>query len=198
MTTFSGIEVNFLETPLPGAFIVEIEPHRDERGFFARTWCAHEFESKQLPTQFVQASISHNRRRGTLRGMHLQLPPSREGKLVRCMRGRIHDVIVDLRPDSRSYLAHFAVELASSDHTGLFIPPAVLHGFQTLEDDTEVFYQMTDYYAPAAAFGARWDDPAFGIDWPIVDEVIMAERDAAYPDFNRSSYELLAANGASA
>jgi dTDP-4-dehydrorhamnose 3,5-epimerase len=190
--------VKFSETPLPGAFIVEIEPHRDERGYFARTWCAGEFEREHLPTQFVQASLSHNDKRGTLRGMHLQLPPSRESKVVRCTRGRIHDVIVDLRPDSPSYLRHFGVELTAAGHAALFIPPAMLHGFQTLEDDTEVYYQMSDYYAPATAFGARWNDPAFAIDWPIAAELIMAERDAAYPDFDRAAYEMLAASGAPA
>ena len=186
--------MKFRETPLPGAFIVEIEPHRDERGYFARTWCTREFKNVQLPTQFVQASLSHNLKRGTLRGMHLQLPPSREGKLVRCTRGRIYDVVVDLRPDSSAYLRHFGIELTASEHAALFVPPAMLHGFQTLEDDTDVYYQMTDFYAPAAAFGARWNDPAFAIDWPIASELLMAERDAAYPDFDRAAYESLAAS----
>lgn len=190
--------MKFSETPLPGAFIVEIEPHRDDRGYFARTWCADEFESERLPKTFVQASISHNLTRGTLRGMHLQLPPSREGKLVRCTRGRIFDVIVDLRPGSPTYLRHFGVELTASGHEALFIPPAMLHGFQTLEDSTEVYYQMTDYYAPETGFGARWNDPAFGIDWPIVAELVMAERDAAYPDFDRAAYEQLAMEGGKA
>jgi dTDP-4-dehydrorhamnose 3,5-epimerase len=187
--------VKFSETPLPGAFIVEIEPHRDERGYFTRTWCAREFEAARLSTEFVQASLSHNLKRGTLRGMHLQLPPSQEAKLVRCTRGRIYDVIVDLRPESPAYLHHFGVELTASDHTALFIPPAMLHGFQTLEDDTEVYYQMSDYYAPDAGFGARWNDPAFAIEWPLVENLTLADRDASYPDFDPAVYEALAVNG---
>lgn len=181
------------ETPLPGAFVVEVEPHRDHRGYFARTWCAREFAGREgLPTRFVQASLSHNDRRGTLRGMHMQLSPSREGKLVCCTRGRIYDVIVDLRPGSPTYLEHFGIALTAAAHEALYIPPAMLHGFQTLEDDTEVYYQMTDFHAPELAFGARWNDPAFGIRWPIETDLIMAERDATYPDFHRAAYEALA------
>jgi len=181
--------VRFEKTPLAGAFVVEIEPHRDHRGYFARAWCADEFTSNGLPGKMTQASLSHNDKRGTLRGMHLQLPPSQEGKLVRCTRGCIYDVIVDLRPGSETYLRHFGVELAARSHRALYIPPAMLHGFQTLEDDTDVFYQMTDAHAPKLAFGARWDDPAFGLKWPIEKAVIMAERDATYPDFDVDAYE---------
>ena len=183
----------FEETPLPGAFIVKIEPHRDHRGFFARTWCTREFADRKLPGELVQASLSRNDRRGTVRGMHMQLPPSQEGKLVRCARGRIYDVIVDLRVGSPTYLRHFGVELTSDAQNALYIPPGMLHGFQTLEDDTDVFYQMTDFHAPELAFGARWNDPAFGIRWPISDAVIMAERDATYPDFDAAAYERRAA-----
>ena len=168
---------------------MEIEPHRDHRGYFARTWCAREFATHDLPAQFVQASLSHNAKRGTVRGMHMQLPPSREGKLVRCMRGRIYDVIVDLRPRSPTYLQHFGIELTAERQNALYIPPWMLHGFQTLEDDTDVFYQMSDFYAPELAFGARWNDPAFGIRWPIEQGVVMAERDASYADFDRAAYE---------
>jgi dTDP-4-dehydrorhamnose 3,5-epimerase len=121
--------------------------------------------------------------------MHLQLPPSQEGKLVRCIRGRIYDVIVDLRPESPTYTKHFGVELTARAHNALYIPPTVLHGFQTLEDDTEVFYQMSDVYAPGLTFGARWDDPAFDIEWPIEGGAIMMDRDATYPDFDRAEYE---------
>jgi dTDP-4-dehydrorhamnose 3,5-epimerase len=181
--------VRFERTPVVGAYVVEIEPNRDHRGYFARTWCTNEFEAEGLPRDLVQASLSHNDMRGTLRGMHLQLPPSREGKLVRCIRGSIYDVIVDLRPASLSYMKHFGVELTARAHSALYIPPTVLHGFQTLEDDTEVFYQMTDFYAPELTFGARWNDPAFGIEWPIEDSVVMMDRDATYADFDRVAYE---------
>jgi len=191
--------VRFEKTPFAGAFVVEIEPHRDHRGYFTRTWCADEFANEGLPGKMTQASLSHNDKRGTLRGMHLQLPPSREGKLVRCIRGGIYDVIVDLRPESGTYLKHFGIELTAHLHNALYIPPGMLHGFQTLEDDAEVFYQMTDNYAPELAFGARWNDPAFGIEWPVEDAVIMAERDATYPDFDAEAYEgrFLAAAGRS-
>jgi dTDP-4-dehydrorhamnose 3,5-epimerase len=181
--------VRFEKTTLPGAFVVEIERHEDHRGYFARTWCAREFAGETLPAEFVQASLSHNLRRGTLRGMHMQLPPSQEGKLVRCTRGCIYDVIVDLRPDSPAYLDHFGIELAADSQAALYIPPAMLHGFLTLEDESDVFYQMSDFFAPDLAFGARWDDPAFGIQWPTDTGLIMAERDASYPDFDRARYE---------
>jgi dTDP-4-dehydrorhamnose 3,5-epimerase len=181
--------VRFEETPLAGAFVVEIEPHRDHRGYFARTWCTHEFADGGLPGACVQASVSHNSKRGTLRGMHMQLPPSREGKLVRCTRGSVYDVIVDLRPDSRTYLQHFGIELTAERHEALFIPPTILHGFVTLEDDADVFYQMTDFFSPELAFGARWNDPAFGVRWPIENDLIMIDRDATYPAFDRAAYE---------
>jgi dTDP-4-dehydrorhamnose 3,5-epimerase len=124
--------------------------------------------------------------------MHLQLPPSMEGKFVRCTRGRIYDVIVDLRPGSPAYLRHFGIELTASGHEALYIPPAMLHGFQTLEDDTDVVYQMTDFFAPDLAYGARWNDPAFGIEWPIAESPTIADRDAEYPDFDQAAYEALA------
>lgn len=184
--------MTFEETPLAGAFVVRLEPHRDHRGYFARAWCGREFAARGLPADLVQANLSHNEKRGTLRGMHLQLPPSREGKLVRCIRGRIYDVIVDVRQGSSTFLQHFGIELAAGEHEALYVPPGMLHGFQTLEDDTDVFYQMTDYHAPELAFGARWNDPAFGIHWPIAEGLIMTERDASYPDFDRPAYERLA------
>jgi dTDP-4-dehydrorhamnose 3,5-epimerase len=168
--------------------IVAIEPQRDERGFFARTFCAKEFAAAGLPATMVQTNMSRNERRGTLRGMHLQLPPSQEGKLVRCTRGALYDVIVDLDPRSPTYLQHFGVELTADSYEALYIPPLMLHGFQTLADETEVLYQMTDFYAPGLGFGARWNDPAFRIDWPITDTVTMLPRDAQYPDFDRARY----------
>jgi dTDP-4-dehydrorhamnose 3,5-epimerase len=181
--------VQFSKTPLEGAWFVEIEPNEDLRGFFTRTWCAREFAQHGLPSQLVQSSLSRNLRRGTVRGMHLQLPPSQEGKLVSCIRGRIYDAIVDLRPRSPTYLKHLGVELSAATHAALYIPPTVLHGFQSLEDDTEVFYQMTDFHAEQLAFGARWNDPAFCIRWPIERDITILPRDAAYSDFDRESYE---------
>lgn len=181
--------MRFTESPLRGAWIIAIEPHVDARGFFTRLWCSREAAEHDLPPHFVQSSLSRSHRRGTLRGLHMQLPPSREGKLVQCMRGRIWDVAVDLRVDSPTYLQHFGVELTADAHNAFYIPPGMLHGFQTLEDDTEVFYQMTDFYAPELACGARWNDPAFGISWPLGEPTVIAERDAGYPDFDRAAYE---------
>jgi dTDP-4-dehydrorhamnose 3,5-epimerase len=180
--------MRFRETPLPGAFVVEVEPHPDVRGYFTRTWCAREFEQHGLPGQLVQSSISRNIRKGTLRGMHVQLPPSQEGKLVSCIRGRIHDVIVDARPESPTFLQHFAVELTADAHNAVYIPPSFLHGFQTLEDCCEVSYHMTDVQAQGLAYGARWDDPAFGIRWPLTTDLTIIERDARYPDFDAAAY----------
>lgn len=180
--------MKFRETPLAGAFVVEIEPHHDTRGYFTRTWCAEEFRAHGLPAGLVQSSLSRNSRRATVRGMHTQLPPSREGKLVSCIRGRVRDVIIDLRPASATFLEHFAVDLSADQHNSLYIPPGFLHGFQTLEDDCEVFYQMTDTHAPDLAFGARWNDPAFGIAWPIREGLTMSDRDRDYPDFDRAAY----------
>jgi dTDP-4-dehydrorhamnose 3,5-epimerase len=181
--------MRFGETPLRGAFVIEIEPHADIRGYFTRTWCAQEFEQHGLPSCLVQASMSRNLRRGTVRGMHTQLPPSQEGKVVSCIRGRIYDVIVDVRPGSPTFLKHFGVELSAEAHNALYIPPAMLHGFQTLEDNSEVFYQMTDVHAAHLAYGVRWNDPAFGIRWPIESDLVMNDRDRTYPDFDRTAYE---------
>lgn len=181
--------MRFVETPLAGAFVVEIDAHTDARGFFARLWCAEEFASHGLQTACVQTSVSRNERRGTVRGMHLQLPPSQEAKLVRAMRGAIYDVIIDLRPGSSTYLRHFGIELNAQAHNALYVPPQFAHGFQTLADETEVHYQMSDYYAPDLAHGIRWTDPAFGIAWPIATASAIHPRDEQYPDFDRSAYE---------
>jgi len=174
---------------LPGAALVRLEPHADLRGFFARLVCVEEFRAQGLPGDFVQSSISWNRRRGTVRGMHFQWPPSREGKLIRCLRGAIHDVLLDLRPGEPTYLKHRAVVLDQHNRDALFIPTGVAHGFQTLADDCEILYQMTDFHAPALATGVRWNDPAFGIRWPLGEDIVIAERDAAYPDFDRQRFE---------
>jgi dTDP-4-dehydrorhamnose 3,5-epimerase len=174
--------VIFIETPLPGVWILEPEVHEDERGFFARSWCERECAAKGLNPRVVQCNISFNKRRGTLRGMHYQSAPYQEAKLVRCTRGAIHDVVIDLRVDSPTFKKHVAVVLDAGTHRMLYVPEGVAHGFQTLEDETEVFYQMSEFYAPDHAKGVRWDDPAFGIQWPA-DERTISVRDRTYPDF---------------
>ena len=172
----------FTETKLAGAFVIELERHEDERGFFARSFCQREFETRDLNPNVTQCNISFNKRKGTLRGMHFQTAPFAETKLVRCTTGSIFDVIVDLRPASRTFKKHFAVELSAANRRMLYIPEEFAHGFQTLEDNTEVFYQMSQVYSAEHARGVRWNDPAFGIQWPD-DERIMNERDRTYPDF---------------
>ena len=171
-----------LKGALKGAFIIEPERIEDERGFFARTFCAKEFEARGLTPRFVQCNISFNKKKGTLRGMHYQAAPHAETKLIRCTRGAIYDVIIDLRTDSPTWKHWVAVELTGDNHRMLCIPEGLAHGFQTLEDDTEVFYQMSEFYHPGAARGLRWDDPTFGIDWPMEISSISA-RDAGYPEF---------------
>ena len=161
---------------------MDLERHADERGFFARTWCRHEFEEHGLDPAVVQCNLSHNPRRGTLRGLHWQTPPHAEVKLVRCSRGAIWDVMVDLRPDSATYTRHFGAELTEENGRALYIPEGFAHGFVTLVDDSDVVYQMSALYEPSAGRGARWNDPAFGIAWPVR-EPILHPRDASYPDF---------------
>ncbi|MFO1313567.1 MAG: dTDP-4-dehydrorhamnose 3,5-epimerase [Burkholderiales bacterium] len=174
---------------IDAAWRVAIERHEDERGFFARTFCVDEFAAAGLPTAVVQTSLSYNAKRGTLRGMHFQWPPSREGKLVRCLRGAVHDVLLDLRPESASYLQHTALVLDDDRRDAVFIPAGVAHGFQTLTDDAEVLYQMTDAYAPDLAAGVRWNDRAFGLAWPMKAPSVISPRDEAYPDFDRAAFE---------
>lgn len=173
----------FTETKLKGAYIIEPEKKADERGFFARTWCQHEFEAQDLNPQLAQCNISYNARRSTLRGMHHQAAPYAETKLVRCTRGAIHDVIIDLRAESATYKQHFSVVLDEGNYRMLYIPEGFAHGFQTLEDDTEVFYQMSVVYSPEAARGVRWDDPVFSIEWPQAECRHMSDRDRNWPDF---------------
>lgn len=172
----------FTQTPLSGAYVIDPEPRADVRGLFARTWCHDEFTAHGLDTRVAQCSASFNHKRGTLRGMHYQAPPFAEVKLVRCTRGAILDVIIDLRRGSPTFLKHFAVELTQDNRRSLYIPEGFAHGFQTLADDTEVYYQMTTTYSPGHARGVRWNDPAFAIRWPIGNPT-MHERDAGYPDF---------------
>lgn len=169
----------FKETPVRGVFVIEPERLADERGFFARTWCAREFEAAGLNPRLVQCSLSFNLRRGTLRGMHYQRAPHEEARLVRCTRGSIYDVALDLRSDSPTYLEHFGATLSSENRLMLYIPEGCAHGFLTLEDNTEVCYQMSEFYEPTAGRGVRWDDPAFGIEWPGAPRVI-SERDRGY------------------
>jgi dTDP-4-dehydrorhamnose 3,5-epimerase len=174
--------VKFLPTALAGACIIDIEPVPDERGFFARSWCREEFARHGLNPDLAQCSISLNKKRGTLRGMHYQAKPHEETKVVRCTRGAIYDVIVDLRPESPTFRKWIAVELSADNRRMLYVPPGFAHGFQSLEDDTEVFYQISAFYHPESARGVRWNDPAFGIEWPVTKQVI-SDKDRQYPDF---------------
>jgi dTDP-4-dehydrorhamnose 3,5-epimerase len=159
--------MRFTPTKLAGAYIIEPQPHADSRGLFARTFCANEFRAQGLVDVFVQCNTSWNVSKGTLRGLHFQLSPSSEVKLVRCTAGALWDVIVDLRPQSATYLQHVAIELTAGNRLALYIPEMFAHGFQTLEEGTEVFYQMSQFYAPKLARGIRYDDPKIGIKWPL-------------------------------
>ena len=172
----------FVETKLKGPFIIEPERNEDQRGFFARTWCQREFIKHGLNPSLAQCSVSFSRKRGTLRGMHYQIAPHEEAKLVRCTRGAIYDVLVDLRPDSPTFAQWLAAELTATNYRMLYIPERFAHGFQTLDDDSEVFYQMSEFYAPEYARGVRWNDPVFGIQWPSAERTISL-RDDTYPDF---------------
>ncbi len=173
----------FTPTPLPGAFVIDIELARDERGFFARTWCADEFTRHGLDPTVTQCSLSSNRMSGTLRGIHYQAAPHVETKLVTCVSGAIYDVIVDLRPDSPAFTRWFAVELSADNHCMLYVPAGVAHGYLTQRDNSDVYYQIGGNYVPESARGVRWNDPAFGIEWPTPPRVI-ANRDRNYPDFS--------------
>ena len=172
----------FEETILKGAFLIKPERLEDERGFFARVWCRKEFDAHGLGTTLVQCNVSFNASKGTLRGMHYQAPPHEEAKLVRCTMGAIYDVIVDLRKDSPTYRRHVGEVLSAENRNMFYIPEGFAHGFITLEDRTEVFYQMSAYYDAESARGVRWNDPAFGILWPA-EVTVISERDRNYPDF---------------
>jgi dTDP-4-dehydrorhamnose 3,5-epimerase len=172
--------VIFTETPLAGAFVLDLEKRGDDRGFFARTFCQNEFTDHGLEPVVAQCNLSWNARAGTLRGMHYQLPPAAETKLVRCTAGAIYDVIVDLRPESPTYLQHFGVELTAENRRALYVPAIFGHGYQALTDGAEVTYQVGEFYTPGAERGLRHDDPALGIEWPIpVTEI--SEKDASWP-----------------
>jgi len=172
----------FIETELKGAFIIEPERLGDKRGFFARSFCQKEFEAHGLNPKLVQCNISFNHEKGTLRGLHYQASPYEEAKLVRCTKGAIYDVIIDLRPDSPTFRRYVGVYLNAENLKMLYIPENFAHGFLTLEDNTEVFYQMSEFYAPEYARGVRWNDPAFGIPWPS-DVRVISGRDKNYQDF---------------
>ena len=174
--------MRFTAMRLKDAFVVEIEPRVDNRGFFARGWCQREFEAQGLNPDLVQANIGFSETLGTLRGMHWQAEPHAEAKLVRCTRGTIWDVVIDLRPASATYMSHFGVELDAASGRALYVPEGLAHGFVTLEDDCEVSYQMSEFYEPSATRGLRWNDRSFGISWPI-ENPILHPRDASYPDF---------------
>jgi dTDP-4-dehydrorhamnose 3,5-epimerase len=178
--------VIFTPTPLAGAFVIEPEPLPDSRGLFARTWCRRELEARGLETRIAQCSTSFNKRKGTLRGMHYQVAPFAETKIVRCTRGSLHDVIVDLRPGSPTFGRHCAVVLSADNRKAMYVPTGFAHGFQTLEDDTEVLYQISEFYSPEHSRGLRWDDPALGIRWPE-DERTISERDRSYPDVDMAA-----------
>jgi dTDP-4-dehydrorhamnose 3,5-epimerase len=178
-----------------GAFLVELEPIEDHRGFFARAWSRDEFAMRDLCTDITHLNVSYNARQGTLRGMHWQSPPHAEAKLVRCVAGAVYDVIADTRADSESFGRWQAVELSAENRRSLYVPPYVAHGFQTLTDGAELFYAMSSAYVETAARGFRWDDPTFAIEWPPAEERILAERDRSYPDFTPAGAEARSAAG---
>jgi dTDP-4-dehydrorhamnose 3,5-epimerase len=175
--------MKFIETKLKGAYLIELDYIKDNRGFFARSWCKNEFQSLGLNADLVQCNISFNHKKGTLRGMHYQTEPWPEAKLVRCTKGAIYDVIIDIRPHSSTYKQWVGVELSAENHRMLYIPYGMAHGFQTLVDNTEVFYQMSDFYDSNSARGIRWDDPSFKIEWqyPITN---ISQKDSSYLEFN--------------
>jgi dTDP-4-dehydrorhamnose 3,5-epimerase len=172
----------FTATPIDAAWVIDLEPREDARGFFARAWCREEFDARGLATGFAQANLSRTRQAGTIRGLHHQVAPHSEAKLVRCIRGAIFDVIVDLRPTSGSYMRWYGVELTADNHRQLYAPEGCAHGYQVLEDETEVFYQASTFYAPEAERGIRWNDPAFHIEWPLADADV-SDKDRAWPNF---------------
>lgn len=172
----------FHETELKGAFIIEVKKLEDERGFFGRSFCMKEFEEHGLNPAVVQANVSYNKKKATLRGMHYQVSPYEETKLVRCVRGAIYDVIIDLRKDSETYRKWIGVELTEGSYRMLFVPEGFAHGFITLKDETEVIYQVSQFYTPGSEKGLRWNDPAFQIEWPLTPEII-SEKDKSHPDY---------------
>jgi dTDP-4-dehydrorhamnose 3,5-epimerase len=173
----------FTETELKGAFIIELELRRDDRGFFARTWCKREFEEHGLVSNIAQSNCSFSKKAGTLRGMHYQAAPFEETKTIRCIRGAIYDVIIDLRPTSSTYKQWVAVELTEDNYKMLYVPKGFAHGFQTLTEDVEVIYHVSQFYSPESERGVRWNDPQFGIKWPDLSVRVMSEKDRNWPDY---------------
>ena len=178
----------FEKTDFEGVYIIEIEKQIDERGFFARSWDKNDFEENGLNSKLTQCNISLNNKKGTLRGMHYQIKPYQETKLIRCTQGRLFDVIIDLRIDSKSFKKWLNIELNEENYKMLYVPEGFAHGFQTLEDNTEIFYQMTQNYMPNFANGIRWNDPMFNINWPIK-EPILSEKDQRFTDFNQKNIQ---------
>jgi dTDP-4-dehydrorhamnose 3,5-epimerase len=174
----------FKKTSIMGAYVLGIEPRGDERGFFARGFCRKEFEAHGLNPNIAQANIGVSRQRGTLRGLHYQVPPHAEAKLVRCTAGAVFDVIVDLRPASASYRKWLGVELAADTRTMLYVPEGCAHGYLTLADDTEIFYLVSQFYSAGAERGLRWNDPAFGIEWPLTQALVISDKDRRWPDWS--------------
>ncbi|MBV9100424.1 MAG: dTDP-4-dehydrorhamnose 3,5-epimerase [Candidatus Dormibacteraeota bacterium] len=172
--------MRFTDLPLSGAVLVELEPRNDDRGFFARTFCAEEFAAHGLSTRVVQCNLSCNRVRGTVRGLHYQLEPSTEAKLIRCVRGAVHSVIVDVRPESPTYLRHLSVDLLAEERRALYVPEMFANGYQTLSDGAEIMYQVSEFYAPEQERGLRYDDPALGIPWPLA-VACISPKDASWP-----------------
>jgi dTDP-4-dehydrorhamnose 3,5-epimerase len=172
----------FLKTNLQDAYLIEPEKRADDRGFFARAWCKNEFEAEGLVSSLAQSNLSFNKYKGTLRGMHFQLEPFSEVKLVRCTRGSVYDVIIDLRPASPTYRQWFGTELTPDNHKMMYVPQGFAHGYQTLEDDSEVFYQVSQFYTPGAEGGVRYNDPLFGIKWPL-EVTNISDKDAIWPDY---------------
>ena len=171
--------MKFIETDIYGVVVIELEKHEDDRGWFARAWCREEFTAHGLPIDFVECNLSYNEKRSTLRGMHFQSPPHVEAKLVRCVVGAVHDVALDLRPDSPTFRQSIGVELSAARGRAVFLPEGIAHGFQTLTDHSTLFYQMSSAYSPEGAAGVRWDDPAFGIEWPLTNPIVSV-RDQAF------------------
>lgn len=179
--------MKFTETPLKGAYIVELEKRGDDRGFFARFFCEREFQQHGLCSRFVQINTSFSRVKGTLRGMHYQLAPKAEDKIFRCLRGAIFDAIIDLRPDSPTFLKHFTIELTAENRTMLYVPKGFAHGFITLEPDTEILYPVTEFYAPDCERVIRYNDPKFGIHWPV-EPAVISDKDRTQADFNPGTH----------
>ncbi len=175
--------MKFTKTPLPGAYVIDLEKYGDERGFFARLYCENEFREHELETHFVQINNSLSAQKGTLRGMHYQLEPAAEVKVVRCIKGSLYDVILDLRQDSPTFGQWYGAELSAENRRMMYVPRGFGHGFITLEDDTEAFYLVSNFYAPEKERGVRWNDPRFNIEWPI-EPVVVSEKDSNHPDFD--------------